>query len=84
MAKSVQELPIEIQRFIEIHEWDMRTLEGNTRFLQLKGRCLPSIALDEELLYESLIPGQEELIAEITRRWELKNTREDALPTATT
>ncbi|MFW2366211.1 MAG: hypothetical protein ACN4GW_07320 [Desulforhopalus sp.] len=84
MAKSVQDLPKEIHQYIDVHEWDMRTLEGNTRFLQLKGRCLPSIALDEELLYESLIPGQEELIAEITRRWELKNTREDALPTSTT
>lgn len=73
MAKSVQDLPKEIQQYIDVYEWDMRTLEGNTRFLQLKGRCLPSIALDEELLYESLIPGQEELIAEITRRWSLKN-----------
>jgi hypothetical protein len=73
MAKSVQELPIEIQRFIEIHEWDMRTLEGNARFRELKGKILPSIALDDELVYESIIPGQEELIAEITRRWQIKN-----------
>ena len=73
MAKSVQELPIEIQRFIEIHEWDMRTLEGNARFRELKGKILPSIALDDELVYESIIPGQEELIAEITRRWQMKN-----------
>lgn len=80
MAKSVQDLPKEIQEYIDVNEWDMRTVEGNTRFLQLKGRCLPSIALDEELLYESLIPGQEELIAEITRRWSLKNKRENANP----
>jgi hypothetical protein len=75
MAKSVQELPIEIQHYIEVHEWDMRTLEGNSRFLELKGTCLPSIALDDELVYESLIPGQEELIDEITRLWLLKNNR---------
>lgn len=73
MAKSVQELPTTIQRYIEIHEWDMRTLEGNNRFRELKGKSLPSIALDDELVYESLIPGQEELIAEITRRWQMKN-----------
>ena len=73
MAKSVQELPIEIQRFIEIREWDMRTLEGNARLRELKGKSLPSIALDDELVYESIIPGQEELIAEITRRWQMKN-----------
>ena len=73
MAKSVKELPQEIQGYIDVYEWDMRTLEGNTRFRQLKGSCLPSIALDEQLLYESLIPGQEELIADIMRLWELKN-----------
>lgn len=83
MAKSVQDLPKEIHQYIDVHEWDMRTLEGNTRFLQLKARSLPSIALDDELLYESLIPGQEELIAEITRRWKLKNVNEDALPSST-
>jgi hypothetical protein len=80
MAKSVQDLPKEIQQYIDVYEWDMRTLEGNTRFLQLKGKCLPSIALDEELLYESLIPGQEELIAEITRRWSLNNKNAEATP----
>ena len=78
MAKSVRELPKEIQQYIDVHEWDMRTIEGNTRFLQLKGRCLPSIALDDELVYESLIPGQDELIGEITRRWSIKNSSEGA------
>ena len=73
MAKSVQELPLEIQEYIEVHEWDMRTLEGNSRFLTLKGKCLPSIALDEQLVYESFIPSQEELVSEITRLWQQKN-----------
>jgi len=81
MAKSVQDLPVEIKKLIEIHEWDMRTLEGNSRFRQLKGKCLPSIALDDELLYESLIPDQEELIAIITKLWLLKNTLE-SVPTS--
>jgi hypothetical protein len=50
----------------------MRTLEGNRRFLELKAKSLPSIALDGELVYESLIPGQEELTDEIRRRLQLK------------
>jgi hypothetical protein len=77
MAKSVQDLPEEIRQYIDVREWDMRTLEGNQRFLELKGKCLPSIALDEDLMYESLIPGQEELIAEITRRWMLINQKKE-------
>ena len=73
MAKSVEDLPKDIQKYIDVREWDMRTLEGNQRFFELKGKSLPSIALDNELLYESLIPDQEKLAAEITRRWILKN-----------
>ena len=69
MAKSVQDLPKKIRQYIDVHEWDMRTLEGNQRFRELKAKSLPSIALDGELMYESLIPGQEELIDEITGRW---------------
>jgi hypothetical protein len=72
MAKSVKDLPDETKKLIDIREWDMRTVEGNRRFLELKGKSLPSIALDGELMYESLIPGQEELIDEIMRRWQLK------------
>ncbi len=73
MAKSVMDLPQEIHKYIDVHHWDMKTLEGNMRFRELKGSCLPSIALDDQLVYESLIPGQEELIAEIMRLWALKN-----------
>jgi len=73
MAESVKVLPEEIQKIIDVHEWDMRTREGVARFRQLKAKSLPSVALDNDLVYEALIPGQEELIAEIQRRWELKN-----------
>jgi hypothetical protein len=72
MAKSVKDLPDEVKKMIEIQEWDMRTLEGNQRFRELKAKSLPSIALDGELVYESLIPGQEELTIEIRQRWQRK------------
>ena len=72
MAKSVKDLPNETKNLIEIREWDMRTIEGNRRFRELKAESLPAIALDGDLVYQSLIPGQEELTAEITRRWHQK------------
>jgi len=72
MAKSVKDLPDETKKMIEIREWDMRTVEGNRRFLELKAKSLPAIALDGELVYESLIPGQEDLTKEIRLRWQLK------------
>ena len=73
MAEAVKVLPREIQDLMEVREWDMRTREGVNRFRELKAKSLPSIALDEQLFYESLIPGQEELAEEIRRRWGLKN-----------
>lgn len=73
MAEAVKVLPDDIQKIIEVKNWDMRTREGVQRFRELKAKSLPSIALDGELVYESLIPMQEELIAEIERRYQHNN-----------
>ncbi|OAT86139.1 hypothetical protein [Desulfotomaculum copahuensis] len=70
MAESVKALPEEIQQIIEAKEWDMRTREGIKRFQELKARSLPSIALNNQLVYEAIIPPQEELIAAILERFE--------------
>jgi len=74
MAESVKVLPEEIQDIIDVQEWDMRTREGIQRFRELKAKSLPSVALDGDLVYESIIPGQEELCAEIRRRHNEKNS----------
>jgi hypothetical protein len=76
MAESVKVLPQDIQKIIEVHEWDMRTREGVQRFRELKAKSLPSVALDGDLVYEALIPMQEELIDEIRRRYKEKNRNE--------
>ena len=73
MAESVKVLPQDIKEMIDVHEWDMRTREGVQRFTALKARSLPSLALDGDLVYQALIPMQEELIEEITRRYREKN-----------
>ena len=73
MAESVKVLPEDIQSLIDVREWDMRTREGVQRFRELKAKSLPSVALDDELVYESLIPMQEEMCEEIQRRHRLKN-----------
>ena len=76
MAESVKVLPQDIQEIIEVHEWDMLTREGVQRFRELKAKSLPSVALDGDLVYESLIPMQQELIDEILRRYKEKNQNE--------
>ena len=72
MAESVKALPEDIQRLIDVREWDMRTREGVTRFRELRAKSLPSVALDGDLVYEALIPPQEELMEEIQRRYREK------------
>lgn len=69
MAESVKVLPDNIQAKIEVYQWDMRTLAGVERFRELKAKSLPSVALDSEIVYESIIPMQEDLIAEIEKRY---------------
>ena len=76
MAESVKVLPDNIQKIIVVREWDMRTREGVQRFRELKAKSLPSVALDGEPMYESLIPMQEELIDEIQRRFKEKNSHD--------
>jgi len=69
MAESVKVLPQDIQEIIEVREWDMRTREGVKRFMELKAKSLPSIAISDELVFEAIIPMQEELIAAIRDRY---------------
>jgi hypothetical protein len=73
MAESVRVLPEEIREIIEVQEWDMRTRHGIGRFKALRAKSLPSVALDGDLVYEAIIPGQEELCDEIRRRYNQKN-----------
>jgi len=72
MAESVKVLPQNYQEMINVYEWDMRTLEGVKRFQELKAKSLPSIAMDDEVVYSSIIPGQETLQEEILKRFQKK------------
>ena len=65
MAKSVRDLPEEIHALIEVREWDMHTAESREQFKTAHVRKLPSIAIAGKLVYEALIPDQDELIEKI-------------------
>lgn len=68
MVQTVRDLPKEIKAITEIREWDMRTLRHHDVFKGAKVKRLPSIAINGELIYESLIPDQDELIDIIKKR----------------
>lgn len=70
MVAAVADLPEEIKDKIDYHEWSLRNREGIEMFKKFKARSLPSIAINEELQFESLIPTQEDLIKAITQKRE--------------
>ena len=67
MVAAVADLPKEIKDRIDYHEWSLRNREGIEMFKKFHARSLPSIAINEELRFESLIPAQEDLIKAITQ-----------------
>ena len=68
MVQSVKVLPSEIQEVIEVHLWDVKTLEGIKRKKALGARAVPSIAINEDVVFQSGIPQHEELIIAIRER----------------
>jgi len=62
MMESIAALPREIQEIIEYKEWSIKNKEGIGKFIEMKGRVLPTIAIAGDLLFESIIPQYEELI----------------------
>ncbi len=62
MMESIAALPKEIQDVIQYKEWSIKNKEGVNKFIEMKGKVLPTIAIRGNLLFESMIPQYEELI----------------------
>lgn len=62
MMESIAALPREVQDIIEYKEWSIKNQQGVNKFIEMKGRVLPTIAIQGDLLFESIIPQYEELI----------------------
>jgi hypothetical protein len=65
MIAAVKGLPQDILEEIEYREWSLRTAEGVARFAELKATSLPAVAIDGKLVFQCVIPPEEELIAAI-------------------
>ena len=53
---------------IEYKEWSIKTKEGIAMFTRLKGKVLPTICIEEDLVFQSIIPQYEELIDALAER----------------
>lgn len=68
MMESIAAMPKEIQDIIEYKEWSIKNKDGIGKFLERKGRVLPTICIEGDLVFESIIPQYEELIDEMAKR----------------
>jgi hypothetical protein len=68
MMESIAAMPKEIQEIIEYKEWSIKNKDGIGKFLERKGKVLPTICIEGDLVFESIIPQYEELIDEMAKR----------------
>lgn len=68
MMESIAAMPSEVQEMIEYREWSIKNKDGIGKFLELSGRVLPTICIERDLVFESIIPQYEELIDEMAKR----------------
>jgi hypothetical protein len=68
MMESIAAMPQEVQDVIIYKEWTIKNKDGIGKFMELKGKVLPTICIESDLVFESIIPQYEELIDEMAAR----------------
>jgi len=68
MMESIAALPSDVQDMIEYKEWSIKNKDSVGKFMELKGKVLPTICIENDLVFESIIPQYEELIDEMAKR----------------
>jgi hypothetical protein len=68
MMESIAALPSDVQDMIEYKEWSIKNKDGIGKFMELQGKVLPTICIERDLVFESIIPQYEELIDEMAKR----------------
>ena len=68
MMESIAALPDDVQELIEYQEWSIKNKDALQKFMELKGRVLPTICIEKDLVFESIIPQYEELIDALAER----------------
>lgn len=68
MMESIAALPDDVQAMIDYKEWSIKNKDSVGKFIELKGKVLPTICIEGDLVFESIIPQYEELIDEMAKR----------------
>lgn len=65
MIDAVKALPPKILDELELKIWNVTTVEGFNRKKELKVGRIPSLTINEQLAFESLIPHRKKLLNKI-------------------
>lgn len=68
MMESIAALPNDVQEMILYKEWSIKSKDGIAMFTKLKGKVLPTVCIEEDLVFQSIIPQYEELIDALADR----------------
>jgi len=68
MMESIAALPTDVQEMITYKAWSIKNKDGIGKFLEPKVKVLPTICIERDLCFESIIPQYEELIDEMAKR----------------
>ncbi|MCL6558551.1 MAG: hypothetical protein K6U74_07060 [Firmicutes bacterium] len=68
MMESIAAMPDDVQNMIQYREWSIKNKSGIGKFVELGVRVLPTICIENDLVFESIIPQYEELIDELGKR----------------
>lgn len=68
MLEAVSALPQSIRDHIEFKEWSIKGPDGINKFLELNGRVLPTIVINGDLVFESIVPTSEEILDALSAR----------------
>ncbi len=68
--KNIPNILGDLADAVEIKQWDLRTPEGINRNNELGIMTFPTIAIAGDVVFESIIPSDEEIIEAIKARLE--------------
>ncbi len=68
MMESIAALPNDVQEMVLYKEWSIKSKDGIAMFTKLKGKVLPTVCIEEDLVFQSIIPQYEELIDALADR----------------
>ena len=68
MMESIAALPDDVQEMIQYKEWSIKNKDGVGKFMELGVKVLPTICIERDIVFPSIIPQYEELIDEMAKR----------------